>query len=104
MNPPLRDTSGEERQPLYWDNLPRIWIFLGYFLPRSVRERVFRPALEDLYQDYLEDLRTLNCKAQSRGLGFFVTTSVKLLMNVMFPFWSTVLLIQTAYEAFKQRE
>ena len=87
-----------------WTSLPRIWVFLGYLMPRTIREREFQPSFEDLHQGYLEDLKDLRLKAQSRRLGFLITTMIKIAMNVIFGFWSSVLFMQCAYGAFKRRE
>lgn len=74
---------------LSWPTLPLVWIYLGYLLPREVRERRFEPSFGDLHQDYLVFLLVRRSWGSKIG------------MNILIAFWVFKLFmecIETMYE------
>jgi len=79
-----------------------MWVFLGYLLPRGIRERQFRPTIEDLYQGYLVDLIELKRMKKRRRLGKVIMVLVLLGMNILFAFWVAKAFVECLLGMFKK--
>lgn len=66
----LKARTPDARTP---DGLPRYWKLFSYILPHNTRKRVFEPAYQEMFEDYLETRGKYRTKWAKRWLAFTYT-------------------------------
>jgi hypothetical protein len=101
---PKRQAPQKQSWTASWFSLPRLWVILGCLLPRSVREREFRPMFEELHEDYVVDLIELERTTTARRLSKATASVTKFVMNLVFAGWVAKLFAECVLRAFHKRE
>jgi hypothetical protein len=99
-----KQEPSKQGRTLSWSGLPRIWRLLGWVLLKDVRERQFAPFYEDMYQDYLLELRQLRVDQQIFRMDARRVLAIKFFKNVRFAFWVAKLIVECIWGTFKRRE
>jgi hypothetical protein len=66
---------------------PRVWSLAAFLLPQALRERVYEPAIQEMYEDYLLTRRAYRTKWSRRWLCLCFTIRTAVLWEQSLRAW-----------------